>query len=121
MVGRTLIRPPSAQVGPLTAEERRLIMANSPVAGLYDTTVDRESAFETLARKAREKQLAEERQAQDDELAKRERTYAEPRQRRASSRQTPAEAAINSLARTVANRLGSALVRGILGSLKRGR
>ena len=121
MVGRTLIRPPSAQVGPLTAEERRLIMANSPVAGLYDTTVDRESAFETLARKARDKQLAEERQAQDDELAKRERTYAEPRQRRASSRQTPAEAAINSLARTVANRLGSALVRGILGSLKRGR
>ena len=122
MVGRTLIRPPSAQVGPLLPEERRAIIANSPVAGLYDTLVDRDSAFEVLARKARDQQLAEERQRQDDEIKKTERTYQEkaPTQRR-STRQTPAEAAMNSLARTVANRLGSALVRGILGSLKRGR
>ena len=121
MVGRTLIRPPSAQVGPLLPEERRSIIANSPVAGLYDTVVDRDSAFESLAKKARDKQLAEERQRQDDELSKAERTYQEDRPRRSSTRQTPAEAAMNSLARTVANRLGSALVRGILGGLKRGR
>jgi hypothetical protein len=121
MVGRTLIRPPSAQVGPLSAEERRHLIANSPVAGVYDSVVDRESAFETLARKARDRQLAEERQRQYDEISKAERTYAEPRQRRVSNRQTPVEAAMNSLASTVANRLGSALVRGILGSLKRGR
>ncbi|MDB5537997.1 MAG: hypothetical protein JWQ65_2872 [Devosia sp.] len=128
MVGRTLIRPPSAQVGPILPEERRAIMANSPVAGLYDTVVDRDSAFEVLARKTRDKQLAEEKQRQDDELAKEaktqraERTYDDrPPARRASTRQSPAEAAMNSLARTMANRLGSALVRGILGGLKRGR
>jgi DNA helicase HerA-like ATPase len=121
MVGRTLIRPPSAQVGPLLPEERRSIIANSPVAGLYDSVVDRESAFEVLARKARDRQLAEDKQRQDDELRKAERTYQDDRPRRSSSRQTPAEAAMNSLARTVANRLGSALVRGILGGLKRGR
>ena len=121
MVGRTMIRPPSAQVGPLTPEERRDIMANSPVGGLYDVVVDRDSAFEVLSRKARERQEAEERQRRDDEVTKAERSYQEPRQRRASTRQSPAEAAMNSLARTVANRLGSALVRGILGSLKRGR
>ncbi|MDB5530608.1 MAG: hypothetical protein JWR51_3711 [Devosia sp.] len=128
MVGRTLIRPPSAQVGPILPEERRAIMANSPVAGLYDTQVDRDSAFEVLARKTRDKQLAEEKQRQDDDLAKEaktqraERTYDDrPPARRASTRQSPAEAAMNSLARTVANRLGSALVRGILGGLKRGR
>ena len=121
MVGRTLIRPPSAQVGPLLPEERRAIIANSPVAGLYDTVVDRESAFEVLAGKARDKQLAEERQRQDDEQRKTERTYQDDRPRRTSTRQSPGEAAMNSLARTVANRLGSALVRGILGGLKRGR
>ncbi|MET3896781.1 DNA helicase HerA-like ATPase [Devosia sp. UYZn731] len=128
MVGRTLIRPPSAQVGPILPEERRAIMANSPVAGLYDTVVDRDSAFEVLARKTRDKQLAEEKQRQDDDLAKAaktqraERTYDDrPPARRASTRQSPAEAAMNSLARTMANRLGSALVRGILGGLKRGR
>jgi DNA double-strand break repair helicase HerA and related ATPase len=128
MVGRTLIRPPSSRLGPILPEERRSIMANSPVAGLYDTVVDRDSAFEVLARKTRDKQLAEEKQRQDDEAAKAaksqrtERTYQDdrPPTRRASTRQTPAEAAMNSLARTMANRLGSALVRGILGGLKRG-
>ena len=121
VVGRTLIRPPSAQVGPLSPAERESIIAGSPVAGLYDNPTDRESAFEILTRRARDRQLAEERQRQDDELRKAERTYQDDRPRRTSSRQTPAEAAMNSLARTVANRLGSALVRGILGGLKRGR
>ncbi len=121
VVGRTLIRPPSAQVGPLSPAERESIIAGSPVSGLYDNPADRESAFEILARRARDRQLAEERQQQDDELRKTERTYQDDRPRRTSTRQTPAEAAMNSLARTVANRLGSALVRGILGGLKRGR
>lgn len=122
MVGRTLIRPPSAHVGPLSPAERDSIMANSPIGTLYDEITDRESAFEILGRRSRDKQLAEERQRQDDEQRKVERTYQDaPAPRRTSTRQTPAEAAMNSLARTVANRLGSALVRGILGSLKRGR
>ena len=122
MVGRTLIRPPSGRLGPILPEERRAIIANSPVAGLYDAVVDRDSAFEVLAKKTRDKQLAEERQRlEDTERKAAERTYQEDRPRRTSTRQSPAEAAMNSLARTVANRLGSALVRGILGSLKRGR
>jgi len=122
MVGRTLIRPPSAQVGPILPPERAAIIAGSPVAGLYDTAIDRDSAFEALSRKARDKQLAEERQQLEEADRKTaERTYQDAAAPRRSTRQTPAEAAMNSLARTVANRLGSALVRGILGSLKRGR
>jgi len=126
MVGRTMIRPPSAQVGPISPAEREAIIAASPVAGLYDNPIDRDSAFEVLTRRARDKQLAEERQRQDDEIRKTQRTYQDERPRRtaaprSSSRQTPTEAAMNSLARTVANRLGDALVRGILGGLKRGR
>jgi DNA helicase HerA-like ATPase len=130
MVGRTLIRPPSSRLGPILPEERRAIIANSPVAGLYDTVIDRDSAFEVLGRKTQAKQAAEEAQRQADEQAKADklqrtdRTYQggqPPVARRASTRQTPAEAAMNSLARTVANQLGNALVRGILGSLKRGR
>ncbi|ODN71855.1 helicase HerA-like C-terminal domain-containing protein [Methylobrevis pamukkalensis] len=54
VVERTLIRPPSGRLGPLTPEERRQIVQNSPVAGHYDTPVDRESAFEMLAAKAEE-------------------------------------------------------------------
>jgi hypothetical protein len=46
MVERVLIRPPSARIGPITAEERRAIIDNSPVKGKYDTAVDSESAYE---------------------------------------------------------------------------
>lgn len=122
IVGRTLIRPPSSRLGPILPDERRALIANSPVAGLYDAPVDRESAFEVLTKRAREKQEDEERQRIEDERIKAERTrYRDDPPAHRSTRQSPTEAAINSLARTVANRLGSALVRGILGSLKRGR
>ena len=122
MVGRTLIRPPSAQVGPLNPAERDATMANSPVGGLYDSVSDRESAFEILERRTRDRQLAEERAKYDEadrvaaERQAREERASQPR--RTSSRQTPAEAAMNSFARTVANKLGNAIVRGILGSMK---
>lgn len=125
MVGRTLIRPPSSRVGPVLPDERRNLIVNSPVAGLYDAMVDRQSAFEILARRAKDKQDAEmARQAREDALmqqSRQDRDKTSPTAARRSTRQSPAEAAMNSLARTVANQLGHALVRGILGSLKRGR
>jgi DNA helicase HerA-like ATPase len=115
MVGRTLIRPPSGRIGPITPEERLAHMAASPLGALYDLAVDRESAFELLAAAAARKQRDAELAAQQAETEK-----ATPTVRR-STRQTPAEAAMNSLARTVANRIGAALVRGILGGLSRRR
>jgi DNA helicase HerA-like ATPase len=51
MVERILVRPPSARIGPLTAEERQAIVAASPVKGKYDTAIDRESAFEMLQKR----------------------------------------------------------------------
>jgi DNA double-strand break repair helicase HerA and related ATPase len=48
MVERVMIRPPTARIGPITPEERKAIMNNSPVKGKYDTAIDRESAFEML-------------------------------------------------------------------------
>jgi len=48
MVERVLIRPPSARIGPVTPEERKAIMDNSPVKGKYDTAIDAESAYEIL-------------------------------------------------------------------------
>jgi len=48
MVERCMIRPPSARVGPVTPEERKAVIAKSPVRGKYDTAVDSESAYEVL-------------------------------------------------------------------------
>jgi DNA helicase HerA-like ATPase len=126
IVGRTMIRPPSGKVGPISPEERRALMAASPVAGQYDTIEDRESAFEVLTRRAQ--QIQEDKAAAEKaaearaaaEASERERRRDEPAPRK-STRATPVEAAITSMARSAATALGRALVRGILGSLTRGR
>ena len=51
-VQRTLVKPPRSRVGPLTPKERAVLQSLSPVAGKYDTLVDRESAEELLSAKA---------------------------------------------------------------------
>ncbi|MGE3065009.1 MAG: helicase HerA-like domain-containing protein [Hyphomicrobiaceae bacterium] len=59
MVQRTLIRPPSGRIGPVTPEERRKLIENSPVYGKYDEAIDRESAYETLTKRAEAAQAQE--------------------------------------------------------------
>lgn len=48
VVERALVAPPSSHVGPLTAAEREALIRSSIVAGVYETAVDRESAYERL-------------------------------------------------------------------------
>lgn len=144
MVQRTLIRPPSSRLGPLTPAERQKAIQNSPIYGMYDEAKDRESAYEILKERARKKaeleeqqRLEEEREREERGRMKRSRTgyqdddgYRDDRPtkssrsrttKRRSNRQSVAEAAMKSVARSVATSLGKALVRGILGSLKGGR
>ena len=52
VVERALVLPPHSQIGPITAEQRRQLMANSLVAGQYENAVDRESAYEVLKNRA---------------------------------------------------------------------
>jgi hypothetical protein len=47
-VDRVLIRPPAAQIGPITPEGRKSVIAQSPVRGKYDQPLDAESAYEVL-------------------------------------------------------------------------
>jgi uncharacterized protein len=54
MVERTMIRPPTARIGPLTPEERRAVLAKSPVKGKYDQEMDSESAYEMLQKRTQE-------------------------------------------------------------------
>ncbi|UGX90952.1 DUF853 domain-containing protein [Bradyrhizobium barranii subsp. barranii] len=51
MVERVMIRPPSARIGSITPQERKVIMDASPVKGKYDTAVDAESAYEMIQKR----------------------------------------------------------------------
>ena len=43
---RVFVVPPGSQLGPITPEQRRALIQGSLVAGVYEKTVDRESAYE---------------------------------------------------------------------------
>ncbi len=138
IVQRTLIRPPSSRLGPIGKYERRDVMADSPVRNLYDKTVDRESAYEILKKRADEKLRAEEEQQRREEEEKQRAAEAKAKARqqsrydyeqggsrrkttrRSSNRQSLGEAMVKSLGRTVATTVGRALVRGLLGAIKKG-
>ena len=49
IVERAFILPPASQIGPIDAATRAGLMTQSVVAGVYEKTVDRESASEMLA------------------------------------------------------------------------
>jgi uncharacterized protein len=49
---RVFVIPPGSQIGPITPEQRKALIAGSLVAGTYEKTVDRESAYEKLKGRA---------------------------------------------------------------------
>ena len=114
MVDRTLIRPPTSRIGPVTEAERQQVRSRSPVGGRYDTALDRESAAEVLQQRA---EKAAEKAA---EALARESAAAPPEpKKRTSTRQTPTEAAVKSFLRSMSTTLGREIMRGILGAIKR--
>jgi DNA helicase HerA-like ATPase len=49
---RVYVVPPGSQIGPITPVQRQAVIAGSLVAGVYEKTVDRESAYEKLKGRA---------------------------------------------------------------------
>ncbi len=118
MVQRTLIRPPSSRMGPITEEERERVIRNSPLYGLYDEPEDRISAFETLKKRAEAEARAreeEERRKAEEKAAKEAARASRSRSRRMST----TERFVRSMVGSIGTQIGRALIRGILGSLTR--
>ena len=133
VVERTLIRPPSSQLGPIDANERRDVMETSPVAGKYDTAKDRESAYEVLASRAEKAaEEAEEAERREIEAEEAEREYRKARRydgrqvgrstsRRSSRSDGVGEKLTKMVVRELTGTTGRRIVRGILGGLFKGR
>lgn len=116
IVERVLVAPPHSRIGPIDPKQRRALMNDSLVRGVYDTPVDRESAYEILKARAEEAAAATgRRQAGAERSRAREKAAKTPA--RGHSRQSVTEAFIKSAARSIGSSLGRQLLRGVLGSL----
>ena len=49
---RVFVLPPGSQIGPILPAQRQALLASSLVAGVYEKTVDRESAYEKIKSRA---------------------------------------------------------------------
>ena len=114
-VERTLMNPPRCRLGPLTPTERETVRQRSPIAGKYETLVNRESAHERLSRPA-----------QVDETPPANGT-ATPSGGTLSDflwgtkrRQGMVETVAKQAARTVGSQIGRAILRGVLGGMAGG-
>ncbi len=122
---RTLIRPPASRLGPITDAERGAVMAASPVAGRYDTALDRDSASEILARRALDASLEE----QSRDFSKGRRWSGDndegPRKagRKPGGRQpsTFGQQMGRMVVKELTGTTGRRIVRGLLGTLFKGR
>ena len=133
MAERTLVRPPSSQLGPIDPAIRAQLMRASGLGAKYDTAIDRDSAHERLRaraeRAARDAAEAEDRtDAEEREFARARRYDADDRagetgaRRTSSSRTTGRSDSIGtafakSFARQLGTKSGQAIVRGVLGSI----
>ncbi len=116
-VERVFILPPASRVGAISNRERHDVLDRSPVRGVYDEAVDRDSAFEILKRRGEEKVAGPTPQASSSRQAGIMRVETQ----KVSTRQTPTEAFFKSVLRSVGSQVGREIARGVLGSIMGGR
>ena len=137
-VERTLICPPRARMGAITPEERATIRGRSPVGIKYDSAVNRESAYEILARRASPEAPASRGEARADVPDARDTSPAEAPAGRGETpperpsgwgekvsdvlfgtkrRQGMVEAMAKEAARTVGSQIGRQILRGVRGGI----
>ena len=121
VVDRAFVVPPVGQIGPITPEQRQRLMQNSLVAGQYEQAVDRESAFEILAKKTQEKAEQQAQIEAQEQAAKQEADDAKAQRAAARAPDTVWESIGKSVARSasssIGRQIGNSIVRGVLGSI----
>ena len=124
MVDRTLIRPPRSRMGPATDKERQAVIAKSPILGVYDETIDRDSAYERLKERAKQASIEAEENLSEEEFrsgARRVDGSSYRRKTSSSNRQGIGESFAKSLVRSLGTALGRSLGNSIGGGRRRRR
>jgi DNA helicase HerA-like ATPase len=105
-VFKVKVRPPFSQIGPISELEREELTSRSPYRSKYGTTIDRESAYEILKKRAEDKMKEKDNSSEKTTSNK-------------SSRQGPFEAFFVSIARSVGSQIGKQILRGVLGTIEK--
>ncbi|MEY4501172.1 MAG: hypothetical protein RIS52_1062 [Pseudomonadota bacterium] len=137
-VERTLIKPPHSRTGPLTPQERGIMVSTDAIGKKYDDLIDRESAEEILQAKgaqaaaAKDAEEAEEGAAKQAALAAKEQAKLDAVAAKEAARQakedakpgmgekmlqSAARSAASQVGRQLTGSLGRSLIRGLLGGL----
>lgn len=121
VVEKTSVRPPASRIGPSTPEEKQTIRNGSPVSGKYDSTQDRESAYEKLKAKSEANEIAaaQAKAAEDARKAAEAEAKAAAKEARVPARRgdSVAEAVLKSTMRAAGSQLGRQIIRGVLGNM----
>lgn len=126
IVERAFVLPPTSRMGPLSDAERRAVMAQSLVLGVYDQAVDRESAHEMLKGRAGPASStgtgspvpgAEKSGGWLDNLGSILGGGTGASRNTGRGREGMVEAAAKSAARAIGSQVGREIIRGVLGSL----
>lgn len=118
MVERARIVPPRSQLGPITPEERKQIILSSVLAGHYEESTDRESAYEKLQAKTEEKAAAASAPAaQPAEASVLGKIFQPTYGPRGGRHESLAETMVKSAARAASSQIGRQIMRGLLGSV----
>ena len=136
IVEKGMVMPPYSSFSPITPDERKTLMAQSIVAGVYEQEVDRDSAYEMLQRKVSESEqqkqadaLSAQQAKEQDALAKQQakeqerlaKLQAKEAEKEAAARAKLTQDIVGTFAKSAARSLGGStgqkIVRGLLGSL----
>lgn len=103
-----------------TIDERRTEISASDLYGKYDNAVDRESAYELLAKQAKQGAVEAEKQKKAEEKKPEKAAQAEDEGDIGKKKSKSAiEKAATSTMNTIGRELGKSLVRGLMGMLKK--
>ncbi len=131
---RVFVLPPASQIGPITPEQRKTLIDESIVAGVYEKTLDRESAYEKIKGHATDR-LKETAESSANSGAKGHSKSAEPAAPadtggglfdsigsmlgggKRGTRTTASEQLFKSAASSIGREVGRQIIRGVLGGI----
>ena len=114
---RVFVVPPGSQIGPITSEQRRALLDNSLVAGVYEQMLDRESAYEMLKTKAASLSAPTKGESAVGFMGGMSDLLFGSQGPRGAHRDGIAQLVVKSAVRTVGSSIGREIVRGVLGSI----